>query len=205
MNLIESLSPETLQTRGLSWTHTPQVWESLRGGALHVHVPARVDYFQDPAGVHVKDDAPYLWLEASGGFVARAHVRPPATRSGGDAAALMVRQDAGHWAKLCYEYTSLGNLAAVSVVTNGVSDDANGADLSAPEVWLQVCRVGDLFGLHYALDGKSWRLVRYFKLKMADPVQVGLVAQCPMGPGTTVDWLSFSLEPRKVKDLRAGV
>jgi hypothetical protein len=92
----------------------------------------------------------------------------------------------------------------VSVVTNGVSDDANGADLAASDLWLQVCRVGDLFGFQYALDGKSWRLVRYFKLRLADPVQVGLVAQCPGGPGTTVEWLELTVEQRSVRDLRRG-
>lgn len=204
MNLLENFSLESLPARGLCWAHPPARWEPLPGGGVRLSVPGGVDYFQDPAGRHVKDDAPYLWLDASGDFVAQAHVRPPSTRSSGDAAALMVRQDAAHWAKLCYEYTSLGNLAAVSVVTDGVSDDANGADLAAADLWLQVCRLGDLFGLHYALDGKSWRLVRYFKLRLADPLQVGLVAQCPGGPGTSVDWLEFSLEPRQVSDLRLG-
>jgi regulation of enolase protein 1 (concanavalin A-like superfamily) len=205
MNLLEYFSPEGLQLKGLSWTHIPAKVELLAGGGGRVTAPERVDYFQDPTGKHVKDDAPYLWLKVSGDFVARAHVRPPDTRSGGDAAALLVRQDAQHWGKLCYEYTDLGNLAAVSVVTNGVSDDANGADLAAPDLWLQACRVGDVFGFQYSLDGKSWRLVRFFKLALADPVQVGLEAQCPGGPGTTVEWLEFSVEPRTVKDLRRGV
>ena len=204
MNLLVNFSAEIMHVRSLNWSHPPTYWEALEGSGMRVFVPQRVDYFQDPAGVHVKDDAPYLWLPFSGDFVARARLRPPSTHSGGDAAALMVRQDATHWCKLCYEYTDLGNLAAVSVVTDGVSDDANGADLSAPELWLQVCRVGDLFSLHYALDGKSWRLVRYFRLAMPDPLQVGLVAQCPVGSGTTVDWLEFSIEPRQVADLRAG-
>ena len=205
LNLLENLTPEMLKARGLNWAHPPANWEAVEGGGLRVVVPARVDYFQDPTGGHIKDDAPYLWLNVTGDFVARAHVRPPTTRSGGDAAALMVRQDARHWAKLCYEYTDLGNLAAVSVVTNGVSDDANGADLSAADVWLQICRVGDVFGLQYTLDGKNWRMVRFFKLAMPNPVQVGLVAQCPGGPGTTIDWLSFSVEPGSVRNLRAGV
>jgi regulation of enolase protein 1 (concanavalin A-like superfamily) len=181
------------------------VWEALEDGRVRVTTHAQVDYFQDPAGHHVKDDAPYFWLNQSGDFVARAHVRPPNTRSGGDAAALLVRQDAQHWCKLCYEYTDLGNLAAVSVVTDDISDDANGADLAAPNLWLQVCRIGDLFGFHYSLDSTKWRLVRYFKLALADPVQVGLVAQCPGGPATTVEWLEFSVEARSVKNLRSGV
>lgn len=204
-NLLEGLTAKNLAARGFTWAHPPESWEVLEEGGLRVYVAANLDYFQDPAGRHVKDDAPYLWTSVSGDFVARAKVRPPSTRSGGDAAALMVRHDATHWGKLCYEFTDLGNLAAVSVVTNGVSDDANGADLTPLEVWLQVCRVGDLFGLQYALDGVNWRMVRVFKLAMPDPLQVGLVAQCPGGPGSTIEWLSFSIEPRRVKNLRAGV
>jgi regulation of enolase protein 1 (concanavalin A-like superfamily) len=205
MNLLNNFSPESLKAKGLNWTHPPAKWEVLEDGRVLITSPAQVDYFQDPAGKHVKDDAPYLWMKVSGDFVAQAYVRPPNTRSGGDAAALLIRQDAQHWCKLCYEFTDLGNLAAVSVVTNGISDDANGADLAAPDLWLQACRVGDLFGFHYSLDGKKWRLMRYFKLALNDPVQVGLVAQCPGGPGTTVEWLEFSVEPRPVKNLREGV
>ena len=110
-----------------------------------------------------------------------------------------------HWAKLCFEATDIGTHAAVSVVTNGISDDANGADLEAERLWLQVVRQGDLFGMHYSLDGASWRMVRYFALPLPRQVQVGLVAQSPTGPGTSVDFHSFSVEPRRVADMRAGI
>jgi regulation of enolase protein 1 (concanavalin A-like superfamily) len=116
-----------------------------------------------------------------------------------------VRHDAQCWAKLCYESTDIGTTAAVSVVTRGYSDDANGVDLTATHLWLQICRVGDLFGMQYALDGKNFRMVRYFTLPMPAEVKVGLVAQCPAGPGATIEFLSFSVEQRSVKDLRAGL
>lgn len=121
----------------------------------------KVDYFQDPGGTVRKDDAPYLSLPVSGDFVAQAHVRPNWVTVW-DAAALMVRHDEQNWAKLCFESTDIGTKAAVSVVTRGTSDDANGADLEVQDVWLQVCRIGRQFGMHYALDGKSWRMVRVF-------------------------------------------
>jgi regulation of enolase protein 1 (concanavalin A-like superfamily) len=141
---------------------------------------------------------------ASGDFVAQAHVRP-AFASTWDAGALMARHDDHHYAKLCFESTDLGTTAAVSVVTNGFSDDANGADLSVPSLWLQIFRAGDVFGMHYALDGKSWRMVRLFRLPVPPAIRIGLVAQCPSGPGATIDFLSFSVEPRTIQKLRAGV
>jgi uncharacterized protein len=209
MNLIEKPTIESLQLAHLSFDHAPEKWEPLAGGGgtsagMRVFVPARVDYFQDPAGKIVNDSAPYLWLPVTGDFVARAHVRP-AFDTTYDAGAIMVRQDAGHWAKLCFESTDFGTKAAVSVVTRLTSDDANGVDLAVGALWLQVARLGDVFGMHYSLDGTSWRMVRLFNLKLSDKVRVGLVAQCPIGPGTTVDFLSFSVDASPLKDFRAGV
>lgn len=204
MNLIENLTDKALLARSLAWDHPPAEWGSGTGGGIRVVVPARVDYFQDPAGVLKKDDAPYLNLNQTGDFVAQAHIRPTFTTTW-DAGAIMVKQDAKHWAKLCFESTDIGTTAAVSVVTNGVSDDANGADLTTADVWLQIARVGDVFGLHYALDGSHWRMVRLFKLSLPASVKVGLVAQCPAGPGTHIDFLSFTVEARTLKNLRSGL
>jgi regulation of enolase protein 1 (concanavalin A-like superfamily) len=47
----------------------------------------------------------------------------------------MVWADSDHWAKLCFESTDFGTRAIVSVVTNGVSDDANGVNYHWPDVW----------------------------------------------------------------------
>jgi regulation of enolase protein 1 (concanavalin A-like superfamily) len=172
---------------------------------MRVHVPAKVDYFQDPGGELFRyDSAPFLWLPVTGDFVARLRVRPD-FRSTYDSGCLMVRQDAQHWAKLCFEQTDFGTRAVVSVVTDGVSDDANGVDVSVDEIWLQMVRVGGCFGLHYSLDGANWRMVRYFGLSVPAEAKVGMVAQCPTGPGTVVDLLEFSLEQRTVESIRAGV
>jgi regulation of enolase protein 1 (concanavalin A-like superfamily) len=143
-------------------------------------------------------------LPVEGDFVAQAHVRPCFAATY-DAGALMVRQDVSHWAKVCYESTDLGTHAVVSVVTDGLSDDANGVDLDVELVWVQIARRGDLLAMHYALDGSAWRMVRYFSLVMPTRVRVGLVAQSPVGQGTRVDFHRFIVEPRSVENLRAGV
>lgn len=163
MNLLNDVSPSAFSSHSLTWRPAPANWEALPGGGMRVSVPPQVDYFQDPRGVHIKDDAPFFWLPVRGDFVAQAHVRPTFTTTW-DAAALMARFDARHWAKLCFESTDIGTHAVVSVVTNGTSDDANGANLSLPDVWLQIFRAGDVFGMHYALDGEHWQMVRIFRL-----------------------------------------
>ena len=204
MNLLTDLNPDHMKSRSLNWEHPPLGWEALPGNGIRVTVQPKVDYFQDPTGAHNKDDAPYLCLEVSGDFVAQAHVRPTFTTTW-DAGALMARFDATHWAKLCYESTDLGTHAAVSVVTNEKSDDANGANLTADSLWLQLFRAGDVFGMHYALDGKNWQMVRIFRLAGPPVVKVGLVAQCPAGSGTTIDFFSFSVENRTIQQPRAGI
>jgi len=202
-NLLAKATPDALATRGFSWEHAGAS-ESLPGGGLRVSAPPRTDYFRDTQGALVLDNGPYLGLSVTGDFVARLHVRP-AFAGMYDAGGILVRSDPEHWAKLCFEATNFGTTAAISVVTRGVSDDANGPDLSVPDLWLQVCRVGDAFGMHYAVDGTAWRKVRRFHLPLPPTVTVGLLAQSPGDAGTSVEFLWFSVERRTIANTRTGV
>lgn len=204
MNLLDDLTPQNLAARGLTWDPTPVDWAPLPGGGIRVSAPAKADYFRDPSGSHVNDSAPFLGLNVSGDFVARAHVRPTFA-STYDSGVIMVRQDAENWAKICFERTDFGTTAVVSVVTHGLSDDANGADVTVPDLWLQAVRAGNVFALHYSLDGATWRMVRVFNLPVANTVRVGIVAQSPVGPGTTIDFLHFSIEQRTIQNARTGI
>ena len=202
MNLLQDIS--TTELGALSWTNAPPHWESLPGGGLRIHAGAKTDFFQNPNSRQATDSGHLLSVPVEGDFVARAHVRPTFI-STYDAGALMVRHDATHWAKTCYESTDFGTHAVVSVVTNGQSDDANGVNLDVTDVWLQIVRVGGVYAMHYALDGQNWRMTRYFTLPLPPTVSVGIVAQSPVGPGTAVDYLYFAVEQRKVDNLRAGI
>lgn len=203
MNLLENLTPEGLAAHSLTWYPQPPAWEPLPGGGIRVTAPAKADYFRDPAGVVMKDDAPFLSLEVTGSFVARARVRPTFA-STYDSGVLMARHDEQNWAKLCFEKTDFGTTAAVSVVTRGLSDDANGVDLNVPDLWLQIARLENVFALHYSLDGSQFRMVRIFSMPVPASIRVGIVAQCPVGPGTMVDFDHFSIEQREIQNLRAG-
>lgn len=175
----------------------------LPDGGIRISALPKTDFFRDPAGSPPADSGAYFYLTASGDFVVQARVSHP-FRHTWDAAALMVRSDASHWGKLCFEGTDFSTHAVVSVVTNGISDDANGVNITWPVVWLQMVRKGKVFGLHYGLDGEHWNMVRYFTFTTPETVQVGMVAQCPIGAGSEMDFLHFSLENRPVADLRAG-
>jgi len=187
----------------LQWTN-PTRWEPLPDGGLRVLAQARTDFFRNPDGSPPNENGHYLWLPVEGDVVVRAHVHPTFA-STYDAGALMVRADSTHWAKLCYEATDFGTHAIVSVVTDGRSDDANGVNLDLPSVWLQIVRQGDLLAMHYAPDGENWRMTRHFRLDMPSEIAVGVVAQSPVGSGTIVDFHHFSVERRRVANMRAGV
>ena len=174
-----------------------------------IHAPAYTDWFNNPVpedGVITAPvaNAPFLYTEVTGDFVFRAKVRPN-FRTVYDVCALMVIQDEKLWTKAAFEKSDFGTTAAVCVVTNGVSDDANGCNIDQEEVWLQIVRVGDVFCTHYSLDGETFYMVRLFHLPVEKTVKVGVEAQSPAGEGGMRFYSHISLENRTVANLRAGV
>ncbi len=185
------------------WTHESAV--RREDGWLVLTAPANTDFFCDPAGAATNLNAPFLHRSVTGDFTFRARVRHP-FRTVYDACVLMVWDNPDTWAKVCFEGTDFGTRAAVSVVTKGgVSDDANGPDLTADEVWLQICRRGRIFSCQYSPDGVGWHMTRFFALDAGGTVEVGLVAQSPAGPGSEMSFSNVELLPYAPKDMRAGV
>lgn len=146
---------------------------------------------------------PYYYTLVEGDFVLRVKVSH-AFRDTYDSASVMVMQDLRCWAKCCYELTDFGTHAVVSVVTKGESDDANGCNLTADAVWLQVCRVGNNFAFHYSLDGVRFYMMRYFYLPAKGQIRVGLLAQAPTGDGGVRVYEHLSIQRKTVKNIRAG-
>lgn len=63
---------------------------------------------------------------------------------------------------------------------------------------------GDVFGMHYSLDGKRWRFVRAFALEMPAQVLVGVHAQAPFGAGCRAEFEFLEIDPQPVGDFRSG-
>ena len=177
-------------------------------GEIAIVAPGNTDWFNNPvpengALTPPVADAPFLYTEVEGDFVFRAKLRPN-HRYTYDACALMVIEDERLWAKAAFEKSDFGTKAAVCVVTNGISDDANGCNIDQDEAWLQIARVGDVFCVHYSLDGKRFDMVRLFHLPVGKCVKVGLEAQSPAGEGGLRFFADVTLEKRTVQNLRAG-
>ena len=196
-----------MELKNWKWLNESQIIHE--GGEVVIHAPARTDWFNNPVPVDgvlsaPVANAPFFYTDVTGDFVFRAKVRPN-FKTVYDACALMVIQDEKLWTKAAFEKSDFGTTAAVCVVTNGVSDDANGCNIEQDEVWLQIVRVGDVFCTHYSLDGETFHMVRLFHLPVENTVKVGIEAQSPAGEGGLRFYSEISLENRTVKNLRAGI
>lgn len=192
-----------------NWLNESKV--EKKGNAIEIYAPAKSDFF---CGGNVTSDegslpenicnAPYYYTEVSGDFVMRVRVSLDFL-STYDSSSVMVMKDIKNWAKFCFEQTDFGTHAVVSVVTrDNTSDDANGCNIDADKVWLQVCRRGNAFAFHYSVDGVNFYMTRFFILNFENTVKVGLVAQSPTGNGGIRIYEDLTIESKTVKNIRAG-
>ncbi len=189
----------------LHWTGTESdaaYDESAR--ALTLRAAGGVDWTNDAMGGAAQHAATALAFPApEGDFTLSARVRVPGERSTFDAGALALWSGPDRWAKICNEYSPQGESMVVSVVTNGFSDDANGAVFTSDAVSLRIARTGPAVAFHHSLDGESWHFLRLFRLD-ADPstISVGFLAQAPMGAGATAIFDEIAFDRRSLGDLR---
>jgi uncharacterized protein len=122
-----------------------------------------------------------------------------------DAGVLLLWADERHWGKLCFEFSPDGEPMVVSVVTRGVSDDANAFVVPDRTVWLRVSRIGRVYGYHASTDGQRWRMIRAFALD-DEPGRhrIGFEAQSPTGEGCAVTFDRIRFAPERLTDLRDG-
>jgi regulation of enolase protein 1 (concanavalin A-like superfamily) len=166
---------------------------------------ARTDWFVDPATGAATASAPLRLVAApDGDFQLRAHVRAE-LRATFDAGAVFVHSGPDRWAKLALERSPAGVDTIVTVVTRGVSDDANGVAVPTPgEAWLRVSRIGAVYAFHHSADGVRWSLARLFTLGPIGDHRVGVSSQSPTGAGLTASFSDVVLTPTTLADPRDG-
>jgi len=187
----------------LRWLGTP-VESHEADDSLSVVAGARTDWFVHPGTGEIRLNAPALvGPVAAGDFLFSAHVAV-AFEATFDAGALVLRHDDRTWAKLCFEYSPAREPMVVSVVTRDVSDDCNSFVVPGNQIWLRAARIGRAHAFHASTDGRRWQLVRHFRLTDADTVEVGFIAQSPVGEGCGVTFSNIAFEPVTLGDLRDG-
>lgn len=170
---------------------------------IRLSAPAASDWFHDPGSHEMKRNAPMLLAKVSGPATLKATIQPEFVDTF-DAGVLMAYEDDHAWAKLCFERAPDGRVLVVSVVTNGVSDDANAFEVITPSVQLRVSILGSAYAFHASLGGESWDLIRYFRLKGSPACRLGIGVQAPVGTGCSATFIDTDISQGAVTDIRNG-
>jgi regulation of enolase protein 1 (concanavalin A-like superfamily) len=193
----------------LHWGPAPDHWEPVvsdTGGEVGLLVEAGplTDLFVSPDGDAPTLNAPRLIGVPDAAFQLSALVDVEAG-STFDAGVLALWANDRSWAKLCLELSPAGQLMVVSVVTRGVSDDANSTEVAGSSTWLRVSHSEQgSYAFHAATDGVHWNLIRHFDLAAPDEVRVGFLAQSPTGEGCRVRFSQLRYLSEGIDDIRSG-
>ena len=188
----------------LAWDVPPASWSLGDGPVLTIEAPARSDLFHDPGGSEPETGAPRLLGAVEGDFQFSARVSC-GFAGAFDAGALLLWAGERSYAKLAFEVSPDGDPGVVSVITDGLSDDANAFAVPGDAVWLRIARLGGAVALHARLDDEPWRFVRHFPLAAPGGLRAGFLAQAPRGDGTTACFEQIGFTPERLADLRSGV
>ncbi|GHV05267.1 hypothetical protein FACS1894217_01850 [Clostridia bacterium] len=188
--------------KNFKWDNETEV--TTNSSSLVIKAAPKSNFFIEPSDGARHLSGQFFYTDCGGDFVIRAKVTPNFA-SVYDACALLAMSGDTCWAKLCFESTDIGTYAVVSVVTNEVSDDANGVDIAGDSVYLQLAKKGDVFAMHYSTDGREYKMVRYFRLPHSASWKIGFVGQSPTGTGGDRLFDAIELHYEAPANLRKGI
>lgn len=187
----------------LQWKNTPPAWAIEQDDTLSITAGAESDWFIDPQGNLVKDNAPVaLFSPDQENFMLKARVKVEFASSF-DAGVLMIYARDDLWAKLCFEFSPQSQPMIVSVVTRGVSDDCNSVVIEDNQVYLRLSRINHTFVFHYSTDSRYWHMVRYFTLGEEAGLMIGFSSQSPTGERCQAIFSEISYQKGTLKDIRS--
>lgn len=166
---------------GLQWEIEPASFR-VEGTTVTAESHGQSDNFIDPAGaVTALNGARALGLAPMSDWQFKARLTVDFSESY-DAGVLLLWSDDRHFAKLCLEQSPAGRPMVVSVVTRGVSDDANAWEVEGASVWLRISGLSnDAYPFYSSDDGRIWELVRNFHLAGSRQMSYGIAVQSPIG------------------------
>jgi regulation of enolase protein 1 (concanavalin A-like superfamily) len=175
----------------MEWLNEPARW-SQEGDVLTITSGAQTDFWRKTHDGGIRDSGHFYFQPVQGDFV--AGVKFAANyRALYDQAGMMVRADATTWLKCGVELFEGVQCASV-VVTRDFSDWSVLPMPDAPPVfWLRVERHGSTFSVAYAMDGKTYTMLRQAYLTEAETLQVGVMVCAPTGDGLTATFEGFTI------------
>lgn len=161
------------------------------------------DLIADPTNGQITANAGFLAVPITGDFTIRAKISHRFL-SLYDAGCLLAYENESLWAKVCFECSSPETHTAVSVMTNGLSDDSNAADIPEYHHWFQLARKGATIAVHRSNNGIDWIFVRILSLAFSETVQVGFLAQSPLGEGGDFFFDNYQILRQAPVDMRTN-
>lgn len=194
-----SFSAKQLET--FEWMNAPENFKVTDQG-MHVEVLEGTDFFNNPEDLSVTGTAPLLYEIMAGDFIAKALVKPD-FNSQWNAVSLMAYIDESNWIKFAFESSDATGPSVVTVVTKGVSDDANGVVIDdTDELWLALVKRDSIYAMHWSIDGKNYKMARLTTMPSTDEVKIGVEFQSPVGEKAVHLLKCYSLDPVRVQNLR---
>ncbi len=184
----------------LTWQNAPRAWNIDRKNVLTISSNPKTDWFVDPFDGTVAKTAPILLFTPGPDYVLSARVAVHFTTKW-DAGALMLWGDDHHWAKLSYEFSPDQKPTLVTVVTRGLSDDCNSLSLAGDSVYLRIAKSGNTYVFYFAIDGKTWQILRTFSLDTELPIRAGFESQSPEGSGAIAKFSAITYDPHRISNI----
>jgi regulation of enolase protein 1 (concanavalin A-like superfamily) len=177
---------------------------AVAGDRITLSAGPGTDWFHDPDGTGRLTSAPVLRFAAVEDCQVSAQVTVE-FESTFDAGVMFVHQRNHDYAKLCFERSPQGDNTMVSVVTRGVSDDANGPAVEGNTVWVRVSKYRDAIAFHWSSNAQTWHLLRFFQLRTPGlTTSIGFSTQSPTGPGCAATFSNIRYTPGAPNNIRDG-
>lgn len=177
---------------------------SNTGVIIELTAPAKTDFFIDICSDYRRFNAPFYYTPVENDFIFRCKVKPEFKETY-DAGGIIAYVSDDKWVKFAFERTDLGYTSVVSVITDGFSDDCNGEIVNTNEIWMQIVRKDHNWCLHYSLDKKNWKMVRYFRFEMQNALKIGISCQSPLGRGCRAVFSDIELLKNHYSNIRKAI
>ncbi len=197
------MSPHRQILPELTWLG-PQGDADIDDDRVTLRAGPGTDWFNDPDRTTRLATSPVLRFIASEDCQISAQVTVD-FGSTFDAGVMFVHQRDDDYAKLCFERSPQGDNTMVSVVTRGLSDDANGPTVEGNTVWVRVSKYRDVIAFHWSSNAQTWHLLRFFQLRTPGlTTSIGFSTQSPTGPGCTATFSNIRYTSGAPNDIRDG-
>ncbi len=183
----------------------PVSWSIGDNDTLTIKAAPKTNWFIAPLDLRSWDSAPMLLFRPADDFTLSAKISLE-PRSRWDAGSLVLFINENTWAKICLEAPEgQGRMSVVMVVTRGESDDSYSIPVTGNSLYMKIAKIGPSFVFYVSPDGKSWSMVRNFRLG-ADTkgLRAGFSAQSPIGAGSTVVFSNINYAPKRIADMFTG-